>query len=84
MVTGGVQVLPRSGEVASTRSVGCGSSRHWGFVSQSATKPTGSSLWRTARTTWTCPEVSTVIVPKILSALSPIFVTGSNAPCQAR
>src|SRR5919201_4270299 len=82
---GGVQCCPWSGEVTRYRSVRCGVSWQfpW-FTWHCVTNPTGSSLCRTdsAMCTW-CPE-STVMVEKILSALSPILVVGSNAPRHAR
>src|SRR5919198_71432 len=82
---GWVQCWPPSGEVTRYRSVRCGVSWQfpW-FTWHCVTNTTGSSLCRTdsAMCTW-CPE-STVMVEKILSALSPIFVVWSNAPCQAR
>src|SRR5919199_6337274 len=81
---GAVQCAPRSGEVTRSRSVGCGVSWQVEPVSHAATNPTGSSFARTGSMTCTCPEPSTEIVPKILSALSPTFVAGSNRPCQAR
>ena len=41
-------------------------------------------MCRTESAMWIWCAESTVMVEKILSALSPIFVTGSNAPCHAR
>src|SRR3954447_7616289 len=83
-LNGAVQRAPASGDVANSRFVGRGASWHADPVVQPATKPTGSSLVRTGSRTWTWPARSTEIVPKILSALSPILVVGSNCPCQAR
>src|SRR5919198_4340007 len=81
---GCVKCAPPSGDVTSCRFVGCGVSWQDELVSHAATKPTGSSFVRTGRSTCTCPAVSAEIVPKILSAFSPIFVVWSNAPCHAR
>src|ERR1043166_9009356 len=82
---GGVQCAAPSGEVTRYRSVGCGvSSQAPLFTWHCVTKPSGSSSCRTESATCTWCAASTVIVEKILSALSPTFVVASKAPCHAR
>src|SRR6266496_1793486 len=75
---GAVQWVPRSGEVTRYRSVG------WGSSVPVAVNVNGSSLCRTGTTTCAWCPWSMAMTGKILSALSPTFVTMSKPPCQAR
>ena len=82
---GSVQWTALSGDVTRYKSVGSGVSVQFPLFSvHCVTKPTGSSLCRTDSAMCTWWLESTVIVEKILSALSPIFVVASKAPCHAR